>query len=110
MITNTKTVKRNNGVEIVWANVTSAGVSVVSDANDSRTVLLLKNTGSASATVTIVKGNSPYGAENDLSLTVANGKELVVSLDSALYKDMPTDGYLVKTSASGVTVACVTLP
>ncbi len=110
MITNTKTIKRNNGVEIVWGAVTGAGVSIVPDANDSRTVILLKNTGSSSATVNIAKGNSPYGAENELAITVASGKEVAVSLDSALYKDMTTDGYLVKTSASGVTVACVTLP
>ena len=109
-ITITKTGKRNNAVEVVWANVTSAGVSVVPDANDSRTAILLKNAGSSAATVNIAKGNSPYGAENELAISVPANKEVVVSLDSALYKDMSTDGYLVKSSAGSVSVACVTLP
>ncbi len=108
-MTITKMLKRNNAVAIGYENVTAEGVAIVPNANDSRTVLLIKG-GTAESVVTVVKGNSPHGATFDLDITVGANSDVVVSLDSALYKDMSTDGYLVKTSASGVKVACITLP
>lgn len=105
-----KLVKRNIEKELVYTAVTTAGVNLVPDANDSRTLLVFKNAGSSSVNITISKGTSSYGAENDLIFAVAGAKEVVVSLDSALYKDMAIDGYKVKGSATGVSVACITLP
>lgn len=110
-ITNTNTNKRNNAVAVVYTAVTSNGVQVVSDRNDSRTVILLKNSDSAAAaTVNVAPGTSPCKAENDLAISVPASSEVVVSLDSALYKDMSFDGYLIKSSATKVSVACITLP
>ena len=110
VITNTNTNKRNNAVAVVYSAVNSDGVQVVSDRNDSRTVILLKNTDTSPATVNVAPGTSPYKAENDLAISVPASSEVVVSLDSALYKDMSFDGYLIKSSATKVSVACITLP
>lgn len=109
-ITNTNTNKRNNAVPVVYTAVTSNGVQVVSDRNDSRTVILLKNTDSAAATVNVAPGTSPYKAENALAISVPASSEVVVSLDSALYKNMAIDGYVLKTDGTKVSVACITLP
>lgn len=109
-ITNTNTNKRNNAVPVAYTAVTSEGVQVVSDRNDSRTVILLKNTDTSPATVNVAPGTSPYKAENALAISVPASSEVVVSLDSALYKDMSFDGYLIKSSATKVSVACITLP
>ena len=109
-ITITNTNKRNNAVAVVYTAVTSEGVQVVPDRNDSRTAILLKNTDTSQATVKVAPGTSPYKAENDLEISVLASSEVVVSLDSALYKDMSFDGYLIKSSATKVSVACITLP
>lgn len=110
-ITNTNTDKRNNAVPVVYTAVTSEGVQVVPDRNDSRTAILLKNTDTTNpTTVNVAPGTSPYKAENVLAISVPASSEVVVSLDSALYKDMSFDGYLIKSSATKVSVACITLP
>jgi hypothetical protein len=109
-ITNTNTNKRNNAVQVVYTAVSSEGVQVVSDRNDSRTVILLKNTDTNPATVNIQPGTSPFKAEHALAVNVPASSEVVVSLDSALYKDMSVDGYILKSTASKVSVACITLP
>lgn len=109
-IMNTNTNKRNNAVLVIYTDVTSEGVQVVPDTNDSRTVILLKNTDSNPATVDIQPGTSPFKAENALNIEIPESSEVVVSLDSALYKDMSFDGYLIKSSATKVSVACITLP
>jgi hypothetical protein len=109
-ITNTNTNKRNNAVPVVYTAVTSEGVKIVPDRNDSRTAILLKNADTNPATVNVAPGTSPYKAENALAISVPASSEVVVSLDSALYKDMSFDGYLIESSATKVSVACITLP
>lgn len=109
-ITNTNTNKRNNAVAVVYSAVNSDGVQVVPDRNDSRTVILLKNTDTSAASVKVQPGTSPYKAENELAISVPASSEVVVSLDSALYKNMAIDGYVLKTAGTKVSVACITLP
>lgn len=109
-ITNTNTNKRNNAVAVVFTAVTSDGVQVVSDRNDSRTVILLKNTDTAEATVNVAPGTSYFKAENALAISVPGNSEVAVSLESALYKNMSIDGYVLSTDATKVSVACITLP
>lgn len=122
-----KTKVRNNPTEVKYTALTQLasgdkqfsasesryGVQVVSDANDSRTVVLIKNSHTASVEVNVAPGNSPYNAENPLTITVPASKEVAVSLESALYKDLSIDGYILYTTDAKyeeISVACITLP
>lgn len=122
-----KTKVRNNPTEVKYTALTTLaigdkqfsasesrhGVQVVSDANDSRTVVVIKNSHTANVEVNVAPGNSPYSAENPLTITVPASKEVAVSLESALYKDLSIDGYIlytIDTNFAKISVACVTLP
>ena len=122
-----KTKVRNNPTEVKYTALTTLasgdkqynaqesrhGVQVISDVNDSRTVVIIKNSHTADVVVNVAPGNSPYNAENPLAITIPASKEVVISLESALYKDLSIDGYVLyttDTSFAKISVACITLP
>lgn len=124
-VTISNTNKRNNAVALNFTALAVLvdgepqyasgryGAKVIPDKNDSRTVIVLKNEHTSAVVVNIAQGTSPYNAENPLPITVPAGGEMVVSLDSALYKDLSFDGYVVYTTDANyedVSVACIILP
>lgn len=125
IVSTTKTLKRNNAVKLNFKALSALasgdkqyesgryGAQLVSDKNDSRTAIVIKNTHSADVSVNLAQGNSPYCAESPLVISVPTASEVVIVPDSALYKDLSIDGYVLYTTDANfakIEVACIALP
>lgn len=89
---------------------TTDGFEVEWDAHDERTILLVQNTGSAAATVTIKAGNGIQGVKDLDAYSVAGGAVAAIAIDSGAYKNVTGESkgkVLVTGSATGLKMGLV---
>lgn len=89
---------------------TTDGFEVEWDVHDERTILLVQNTGSSAATVTIKAGNGIQGVKDLDAYSVAGGAVAAIAIDSGAYKNVTGDSkgkVLVTGSATGLKMGLV---
>ena len=95
VIARTKVEHFNEVAEVVSTAGATGGVYFDFAGADNRTVVLLANSNSSAATVTIVKGNGLAGVA-DLAVSVPGNKTVAMRLDSAAFKivnpELDSDG------------------
>ncbi len=89
---------------------TADGFEIAWDVHDERSVLLVQNTGSSAATVTVKAGNGIQGVKDLDAYSVAAGAVAAITLDSGSFKNVTGDTkgkVIVVGSATGLKAGLV---
>ena len=99
-----------DGVATCTLATGAATQTFVYDTQDEKTAIVVTNTGSSAATVTVVAGNGIRSAIGDLVVTVQGGSTAIVGpLDSMRFKDLSTGKVTIKISGGTTSLNVIAL-
>lgn len=111
-----KALNSTNDSDIYATTTKTYGISFLPYDRDDKYVVLINNSGAASGDLYVKGSDNPsYGANSDLKITVANGKTVAITFDSANYAQYKAEGarkgeIIILGAAATMQVAVVKLP